>query len=105
MDNWLPSLERASTWNVWTAEEKLMQLTGHLKRRALQAYNLLQSTEKESYKGAVGVLRRRLEPSSKAVAAQDFRHGMQKDSKSVSDFIRCMERTFRIAYGRDSMST
>ena len=53
----------------------------------------------------MGALHSRLEPSSKALAAQDFRHGMQKDLELVSDFIRRMERTFRIAYGSDSMST
>ena len=31
LDDWLPSLERARTWNAWTAKEKLMQLAGHLK--------------------------------------------------------------------------
>ena len=35
-DDWLPSLERASSWNAWTDEEKLLQLTGHLRGRALQ---------------------------------------------------------------------
>ena len=29
----------------------------------------------------------------------------QKDSEAASDLIRCLESTFRIAYGRDSMST
>ena len=38
------------------------------------------------------------------MAAQDFRHAMQKDSESVSDFIRRLERMFHIAYGRDPMS-
>ena len=30
INDWLPSLERASVWNGWTAEEKLLQLPGHL---------------------------------------------------------------------------
>ena len=30
IDDWLPALERASTWNGWTEEEWLMQLAGHL---------------------------------------------------------------------------
>ena len=38
------------------------------------------------------------------MAAQDFRHAVQRDSESVSDFIRRAEHTFRIAYGRDPMS-
>ena len=75
-----------------------MQLTGHLKGRASQEFNLLESTEKESFESAVEALCSRLEPSSKAVSAQDFRHSMQKDSETMSDFIRSMEHTFRIAY-------
>ena len=105
LDDWLPSLERASTWNAWTAEERAMQLAGHLKGRALQEYNLLRPEEKESFESAVEALRSRLEPGSKAVAAQDFRHATQRDTESVSDFIRRLERTFRIAYGRDPMSS
>ena len=31
IDDWLPALERASTWNGWTEEECLMQLAGHLR--------------------------------------------------------------------------
>ena len=30
-DDWLPSLERAASWNAWTDEEKLLQLAGHLR--------------------------------------------------------------------------
>ena len=37
LDNWLPSLERVGVWNAWTAEERLMQLAGYLKGRALQS--------------------------------------------------------------------
>ena len=53
LDDWLPSLERASTWNAWTADERAMQLAGHLKGRALQEYNLLRPEEKESFESAV----------------------------------------------------
>ena len=52
LDDWLPSLERASTWNAWTAEERVMQLAGHLKGCALQEYNLLRPEEKESFESA-----------------------------------------------------
>ena len=55
-----------------------MQLAGHLKGRALQEYNLLRPEEKESFESAVEALRSRLEPGSKAVAAQDFRHATQR---------------------------
>ena len=104
LDDWLPSLQRASVWNAWAAEERMMQLAGHLKGRALQEWNLLRPEERESFEKAVEALRSRLDPGSKAVAAQDFRHTMQRDSEPVSDFVRRLERTFRIAYGRDEMS-
>lgn len=81
-----------------------MQFAGHLKGRALQEYNLLRLEERASFEDAKEALRSRLEPGSKAVAAQDFRHATQRDSEAVSDFIRRLERTFRIAYGRDVMS-
>ena len=81
-----------------------MQLTGHLKGRALQEYNLLRAEERESFESAVEALRSRLDPGSKAVAAQDFRHATQKDSESVADFVRRLEHMFRIAYGHDPMS-
>ena len=35
-DDWIPTLERAATWNGWTEDERLMQLAGHLCGRALQ---------------------------------------------------------------------
>lgn len=105
LDDWLPSLERASQWNNWTEEERLMQFAGHLRGRALQEWNLLSDDEKATFDTAVKSLRSRIDAGSKAVAAQDFRHLRQGDSESVSDLIRRLERTFRIAYGRDSMST
>ena len=38
------------------------------------------------------------------MAAQDFRHTLQRESEAVGDFVRRLERTFQIAYGRDPMS-
>ena len=35
--DWLPSLQRAAVWNHWSDEECLVQLAGHLRKRALQA--------------------------------------------------------------------
>ena len=81
-----------------------MQLADHLKGCALQEYNLLRPEERASFESAVEALRSRLEPGSKAVAAQDFRHATQKDSELVADFVRRLERIFRIAYGHDPMS-
>ena len=37
------------------------------------------------------------------MAAQDFSHCSQSEGESVSDFIRRLERTFRLAYGHDKM--
>ena len=35
-EEWLPSFERVTTWNGWGKAEKLIQLTGHLRGKALQ---------------------------------------------------------------------
>lgn len=104
IDDWLPALERASTWNGWTEEERLMQLAGHLRGRALQEWNLLGDRDKGSYADAIQALRNRLDPGGRALAAQDFRHTVQGETELVADFIRRLERTFQIAYGRDGMS-
>lgn len=49
-------------------------------------------------------LKRRLDPSSKMLAAQDFRRASQGRNESVADYIRRLERMFRQAYGREGMS-
>ena len=56
LDDWLSTLLRASKWNEWAPEELLMQLTGHLRGRALQEWDLLVDHEKTSW---VDVCRRR----------------------------------------------
>ena len=104
-DDWLPSLERASSWNAWSQEECLMQLAGHLAGHALQEWNLLRPDERLSFAKATEALRLHLDFGGKAVAAQDFRHTTQHESESVLDFIRRLECTFRIAYGQDPMSS
>ena len=104
LEDWLPSLERAIMWNAWTEEEEIIQLARHLKSRALQEWNLLRPEDRASFAKAVEALRLRLDCGSKALAAQDFRHATQRDGEPVSDFVRRLERTFRTAYGRESMS-
>ena len=37
LDDWLPSLERASTGNAWTAKERLMQLAGQASVTGVQS--------------------------------------------------------------------
>ena len=49
-------------------------------------------------------MRNRLDPGSRVVAAQDFRHVAQRDGESVSDYIRRLEQLFRRAYGHEGMS-
>ncbi len=81
-----------------------MQLAGHLRERALQEWNLLAEGERASYAAASQALQGRLDPGGRALAAQDFRHTTQNEAEAVSDFVRRLERTFQIAYGKDKMS-
>ena len=64
-----------------------MQFAGHLRGRALQEWNLLSDEERATFDTAVKSLRGRIDASSKAVAAQDFRHLRQGDPESVSDLM------------------
>ena len=41
LDDWLPALERAATWNDWTEEDRLLQLAGHLRGRAVETSTFL----------------------------------------------------------------
>ena len=104
LDDWLPSLERAKDWNDWTEEELILQLAGHLRGRALQEWSLLSQEARTSYALAVEALRLRLDPGSRTLRAQEFRHTSQGEDEKVADFIRRLERTFNVAYGREGMS-
>ena len=53
---------------------------------------------------AVGALRNQLDEGGRTLDAQDFRHSLQKEGETVSDYIRRLESTFKIAYGRDAMA-
>ena len=77
LDDWLPTLERAASWNVWSDEEMLMQLAGHLRGRALQEWNLIPREEKSTYSDAVSSLRSQVDPGNRVLAGQDFRHAIQ----------------------------
>ncbi len=77
-DDWLPSLQRAATWNGWGEEEKLMQLAGYLRGKALQEWNLLLENRKGTYQSAVEKMKDILRPGSRVLAAQDFRHTCQE---------------------------
>ena len=80
-EDWLPTLTRAATWNLWSDEECLMQLVGHLRGRALVEWNLLSSEEKLTFALATQSLQARLDPGNRVLAAQDFRHAIQRDDE------------------------
>ena len=103
-DDWYPSLQRAAEWNSWSEAETLIQFAGYLRGRALQEWGLLPASDKSTLERAVDTLRNRLDPVSRTLAAQDFRHTSQKHGESVADFIRRLEQMFKLAYGRDEMS-
>ena len=75
-----------------------------MRGRALQEWNLLQQSEKGSLDAAISSLQSRLDPCSRVVAAQDFRHASQHDGEPVADYIRRLEQIFRVVYGRETMS-
>ena len=82
-------------------DSRELQLAGHLRGRARQEWNLLGA---EVYPDAVKALHLRLDPGSRTLAAQEFRHTTQGDTEKVADFIRRLERTFNIAYGMEGIS-
>ena len=49
-EEWLPSFERTATWNSWGEAEKLIQLAGHLRGKALKKWSLLGTADKAAYK-------------------------------------------------------
>ena len=105
LDDWLPTLERAAVWNNWSDEDRLIQLAGHLRGRASQEWNLLSIADKRTYAAAVEALRARLDPGRQALAAQDFRHTMQREAETVASYITRIERAFQIAYGHENLTT
>ena len=87
-EDWLPALQRSATWNSWSEDETLLQLAGHLRGRALEEWNLMDEGERADLSKAVACLKRRLDPGSKMLAAQDFRRASQNRSEPVADYIR-----------------
>ena len=103
-EDWLPMFERAASWNGWTEQERLLQLAGHLRGKALQEWGLLNNDHKSTFAKATTEMRNRLDPGSKMIAVQEFRHMAQKSKEQVTDFIRRLEQTFRRAYGREQIT-
>ena len=104
LDDWLLGLNRASRWNGWTPEEKLIQLAGHLRGRAEAEWNLLADEDVCDFDTAIQSLKERLDPCSKVLAGQDFRRTVQGDNETVPNFICHLEKSFCIAFGRDGLS-
>ena len=75
LDDWVPRLERAAQWNGWTAQEKL---PGYLRGEALQEWHLLMNEDQPSYSTAIDALQVRQDPRNKTMAAQEFRHSLQR---------------------------
>ena len=55
---------------------------------------------KKTYPLVIEALRGHLDPSSRALAGQDFRHISQGEEKVICR----LKRTFKVAYGRDQMA-
>ena len=104
-EDWLPALKRAATWNAWSSDETLIQLAGHLRGRAIEEWNLMDDSEKEDLEKAVDALKKRLDPNTTMLAAQDFRRATQRDGEPIASYIRRVEQVFRAAYGKAGMSS
>jgi len=102
-EEWLPAFKHMATWNEWTDSDKLIQLAGYLRGKALQEWSLLGETDKLTYAKAAATLKEKLDPGRKTLATQDFRHLAQGRSECVADFILRLEQTFRRAYGFDKV--
>ena len=103
-EDWLPTLQRAAAWNNWSDDDCLVQLAGHLRKRALQEWNLLTAEERKTFSSATEALQNQLHPTCRVLAAQEFRHAVQRDDEPVAEFIRRLEELYRKAYGRYKMS-
>ena len=97
LEDWLPGLERVARWNLWTPEEKVIQLAGHLRGRAEAEWNSLGDVDVCDFNAAVRGLKECLDPCSKVLAGQDFRCTVQGDCETVADYICCLERAFHVS--------
>ena len=78
-----------------------MQLPGYLNGRTLQEWHLLSRAEQQSYPLAVYALRARLDSTNRTMAAQEFRHKLQREG--VAEFIRRLEKAYQVAYSKDAL--
>jgi len=101
LDNWLPALERAC---LWSEEETVMQLAGHLRNSTLLEWNLLSGEDCGTYQSTAKALRACLDSGNPTLAALDFCHAVQCDYESDTDCIRWLESIFQIGFGKGKIS-
>ena len=68
-------------------------------------HGMLEEEEKATFAEVIKAMKEVLGPGSKLLAAQDFRHTTQEETASVSSFVRRLERTFRVVYSADKLSS
>lgn len=71
----------------------------------MQEWNLLGPDQVKDFDSAVEVLREQLDPGSKVLAGQDFRHTTQEETEAVADFICLLKCVIQRAYGHYKMAT
>ena len=118
---WLPTLERASTWNGWSGDELLLQLAGErIASLTTQDETIIYTAQKHTcmhmcmrrvhtelnmIQVHTGYAPQRVSPtgveSHEPGKQVDLpgRRISQGDVEKVADFIRRLEQTFKIAYG------
>ena len=84
VEDWLPAITRAAEWNLWTPAESRCRWPAIYDG---QEWRLLDNEDKKDWRRAVVTLHTRLDPGNKVLAAQEFRHTIQKEKESVADFI------------------
>lgn len=103
-DDWLPTFRGAAEWNGWSDPECLLQLSGYLRGKAQQEFLLLEESNKSTFTQVIAALGKKVNSGNRTLAAQDFQHATQALNEKVSDYILCLEKIFRQAYGQDNIS-
>ena len=70
----------------------------------MQEWGLLDADTNTSSRHAVDALRVQLDPGSRTLAAQDFRHTSQNGEEKVADFMHHLEHAFNVANSREGLS-
>ena len=76
-----------------------------MRGKALQEWSLLSDNDRSTFTIATAEMQNRLDPGSKMIAVQEFRHMTQKSKEMVTDFICRLEQAFQRVYGREHIIT